>query len=199
MSPPLVLASASPRRRALLHSLGLEFSVVPANVPEVPAPGEPARDYVCRLAYAKARAVARLQPHAVVLGADTEVELDGAILGKPRSEADAVALLRRLSGRTHRVYTGVCLLRGDTVLARFAVESAVTFRELTDEGIRQYVATGEPMDKAGAYGAQGRGAALIAAVHGSMSNVIGLPVEHVAACLQQHGLFLDAAGHAMGK
>ena len=151
----LILASASPRRRELLEHLGLSFSVIPARGPETPPPGAGAGETARALSEAKAREVAAAHPDAVVIGADTVVEIDGCLLGKPRDEADAKNMLRRLSGREHRVCTGV------TVIADGRTESLwettrVFFRAMTDGEIDAYVATGEPMDKAGAYGYQGR-------------------------------------------
>ncbi|GIW44354.1 MAG: Maf-like protein [Candidatus Binatia bacterium] len=191
MSPPVVLASASPRRRELLASLGVAFLVEPANVEEIPAAHETVESYVRRLAADKAVAVSLRHAHSLVLGADTEVELDGTILGKPRDANHAVALLRQLSGRTHRVCTGVCVARRGEVLEAFAVQSLVTFQHLSDAEIRAYVASGEPLDKAGAYGAQGRGRDLIARIEGSLTNVIGLPLAEVAACLRRYGVLGD--------
>lgn len=195
MSPLVVLASASPRRRELLASLGVPFVVEPAHVLEIPAGGETVGSYVCRLAADKACTVSRHHAGILVLGADTEVELDGVILGKPRDANHAVAMLRQLSGRTHRVCTGVCIARNGEVLETFAVESLVTFKRLSDVSIRGYVATGEPLDKAGAYGAQGQGRTLIARIEGSLTNVIGLPLAEVAASLQRYGV-LGATGLA---
>jgi septum formation protein len=188
MSRPVILASASPRRKELLATLQVPFRVVPANVPEVPDPEEAVQEYVLRLAAAKAAVVAERFRDALVVAADTEVELDGAVLGKPSSPDHAVAMLRQLSGRTHRVCTGVCLRQDQAVLELFSVETLVTFKPLSDEAIAAYVASGEPMDKAGAYGAQGEGRRLIERIEGSWTNVIGLPLEEVAACLRRHGV-----------
>ncbi len=190
---PLVLASASPRRLALLRGAGIEPLVRPSAVDEAERPDEPPERRVARLATEKAGAVARRLeselPRAVVLGADTEVALDGRALGKPGSGADAVAMLRALAGRTHDVLTGVHLVRVDDGRSTTAVaRTRVTFHAYDDAVIDEYVASGEPLDKAGAYGIQGLGARLVAAVDGSWSNVVGLPVEELDRWLGQLGL-----------
>ena len=173
-----VLASASPRRAALLTRAGHAFDVVPANVDERRQPVEPARDYVDRLAREKAGAVAARYPERVVIGADTAVVIDGAVLGKPRGADDAARMLRRLSGRAHQVLTGVAVRRGERCVS--AVESTVVhFAELDDAQIAWYVDTGEPSDKAGAYGLQGDGARFVTRIEGSRSNVIGLPLARL--------------------
>jgi septum formation protein len=170
----VVLASASPRRARILESLGVPHRVSVSAVPEDLRPGEDPAAAAERLGRAKAAAVAARED-LPVLGADTIVVCDEAILGKPASDADAVAMLRRLSGRTHEVVTGVCLIsRGE---ARSGVErTAVTFAPLSDTDIAWYVATGEPRDKAGAYHVDGRGGLFITRIDGSPSNVAGLPV-----------------------
>lgn len=172
----LVLASASPRRRELLAGLGLTFSVRAANVDETPRAGEPPADYVLRLAQEKAAAVA---PESdLVLAADTTVVIDGEILGKPADGADARRMLRLLSGREHEVMTGVALVEGSRSAA--AVEtSRVRMAALTEAEIDWYAATGEPLDKAGAYAIQGLGALFVEAVRGNYSNVVGLPIPAV--------------------
>ncbi|TAL07933.1 MAG: septum formation inhibitor Maf [Porticoccaceae bacterium] len=172
----LVLASASPRRSALLAGIGVRFAVVPAQLDETPEPAELPRDYVARLALAKARAVAAATGGALpVLGADTTVVCDGRLLGKPVSEADAVAMLMTLSGRTHQVFTAVALVRGATA-AGVLVETAVTFRELSAAECRAYWRSGEPADKAGGYALQGMGGVFVTRIEGSYSGVVGLPV-----------------------
>ena len=176
----LVLASASPRRRELLALLDRPFDVIVADVDEEPLPGESAADLVVRLAAAKETAVAPAATDAIVIGADTVVVVDGEILGKPRDRADAVAMLGRLSGRTHQVLTGTAVALGERVVTE-ATTTDVTFAPLTADGIEAYVATGEPDDKAGAYGIQGRGGALVTEIAGSYHNVVGLPVAQVAA------------------
>jgi septum formation protein len=191
----LILASSSPRRRELLAQVGYRFEVHPAHIPEDPLPGEDPIVYVTRLARQKAEAVYRElscgttpgkirpggQPLAV-LGADTTVTLDNAILGKPEDAADAARILRLLSGRTHRVITGVALVtaKGPEVAAE---ATAVRFLTLSDEEIASYVATGEPMDKAGAYAIQGRAARWIPRIEGCYFNVMGLPLALVCSLL----------------
>ena len=195
MSPragkPLVLASASPRRRALLAAAGIAFEVRPADVPEDALPGEPPRVMAERLAADKALAVARAlagDPGRVVLGADTIVVIGGDALGKPESEEHAVALLRRLVGRSHRVITAVALARAGGGAPRVvSVESEVHMRAAGDAEIRAYVATGEPLDKAGAYAAQGEGRRFIERIAGSETNVIGLPMDETLALLRDAG------------
>ncbi len=185
--PPLVLASGSPRRRELLERLGLVFAVVPADIDESVQPGEAAIAYVERLAGEKAAAVGSEED--VVLAADTTVEIDGEILGKPTDPDDARRMLARLSGRTHRVHTGVAIRsRGDR-----RVGSATTFVEMValNRGtIDWYLATGEPFDKAGGYALQGAGAVLVAKVTGSVSNVVGLPLTLVLELARQLGIEL---------
>jgi septum formation protein len=183
---PLVLASASPRRRQLLEMLGIEHRVVPPDVDEAHRPGESPADYVVRLAREKAGVVAAREREALVLAADTTVVLGAELFGKPTTAGEAVEMLRRLSGRTHQVYTGVALAGGDRVESALDV-SDVTFRSLADSGIADYVATGEPMDKAGAYAIQGRGAALIEGIRGDFFGVMGLPVRLVLDLLERFG------------
>lgn len=176
----LVLASASPRRAALLARAGYAFDVVPANVDESRRPSEPAADYVARLARDKAVAVAGGYPERFVIGADTTVVVDGAVLGKPRDADDAGRMLRLLSGRAHQVLTGVAVRRGARCVG--AVETSVVHFAVLDAGqIAWYVGTGEPADKAGAYGLQGSGGRFVTRVDGSRSNVVGLPL----ACLDR--------------
>ena len=181
----LILASASPRRRELLAQIGFTFEVGPAHVNEDPRPGEDPIAYVVRLARDKAEAVyAELNdPEAVVLGADTTVTLDGHILAKPLDAADAARMLRMLSGRTHRVITGVALAsaKGTEVAAEV---TGVRFTALSEPEIADYVATGEPMDKAGAYGIQGLAAKWIPRVEGCYFNIVGLPLALVATMLE---------------
>ncbi|MDR3754371.1 MAG: Maf family protein [Terracidiphilus sp.] len=191
----LVLASASPRRRELLAQVGYRFEVYPAHIPEDPLPGEDPIVYVTRLARQKAEAVfseltSRPSPpkdclngQFVVLGADTTVTLDNAILGKPEDAADAARILRLLSGRTHRVITGVALVtaKGAEVAAEV---TAVRFLTLSEADIAEYIATGEPMDKAGAYAIQGRAARWIPRIEGCYFNVMGLPLALVCSLLE---------------
>jgi septum formation protein len=183
--PRLILASASPRRRELLAQAGFSFDVHPAHIPEDPRPEEDPIAYVVRLALEKAQAVFNEigGSQAVVLGADTTVTLDGHILGKPDDAADAARMLRRLSGRTHRVITGVAVVTPAHTESAAEV-TGVRFLTLSDEEIAAYVATGEPMDKAGAYAIQGRAARWIPRVEGCYFNVVGLPLALVSALLE---------------
>ena len=187
MSPPrLILASTSPRRRHLLEQLGLSFEVQSAAVDESMRSAETPDRYVKRLAALKASAVASRAPDAVTLGADTAVVVAGEALGKPESPDDARRMLRLLSGRSHLVLTAVALegAHRDACL----VETRVDFRGLSAREIDWYVGTGEPMDKAGGYGAQGIGSFLIRAVHGSYSNVVGLPLAETVSLLAEAGV-----------
>jgi septum formation protein len=186
----LVLASASPRRSELLRSVGLEFDVVPADIDESVRPGETPSGYVARLSREKAAAVGeRLDGAAVIVAADTTVDVDRRILEKPVDDDDARQMLRLLSGRTHLVHTGVTTLSfgvgsgrtGSSMTA--VVETAVRFVELTDRAIDWYLSTGEHVGKAGAYGIQGAAAALVERVDGSVTNVIGLPLAETLAML----------------
>jgi septum formation protein len=186
--PGLVLASSSPRRLRLLGRLGIPFDVRPPEVDETPRPGEAPTTYVERLAREKAFAVAaRSSTDEVVVAADTTVDLDGEIVGKPDDERAAVAILGRLSGRDHLVHTGVAVTRGEQVVSD-VVTSTVTFVALRPEQIDAYVATGEPLDKAGGYGLQGLGRELVAQIRGSASNVVGLPMAQTEALLAAVGL-----------
>lgn len=180
----LVLASASPRRKELLQLAGLEFTCAPADTPESVPEGILPEDIPEYLAVCKAEAVQKQYPDAVILGADTLVELDGIILGKPGDERSAFHMLRRLSGKTHHVYTGVCILSGEEKES-FTTCTKVEFYSLTDEEIWEYIHTGEPMDKAGAYGIQGRGALLVKRIQGDFYTVMGLPIGEVARRLRK--------------
>jgi septum formation protein len=193
-APSLYLASASPRRRDLLAQIGVECRSLPVNLDESPLPGELPAPYVTRLALDKARAARTLldgkgvADPVLVLAADTAVVVAGEILGKPRDAADAAVMLRRLGGREHRVLTGVALI-GPGALERVGLnESRVRMRPITEAEIAAYWATGEPADKAGAYGIQGRGALFIEAIAGSYSGVMGLPLFETAALLAAAGL-----------
>jgi septum formation protein len=211
----LILASASPRRQELLRNAGIPFEVQPADIDETPNGGEAPRECAVRLAREKALAVSRVRPRECVLGADTIVVIDEIILGKPRDAADAARMLRLLSGRTHDVITGVCLAepvasKNDTRIAaspentnerlttgnrqlatafeRTASETTlVTMTQLSEEEIREYVSTGEPMDKAGAYAIQGMASRWIPRIEGDYSNVVGLPVALVYQMLRERG------------
>jgi len=184
----IVLASASPRRQELLRNAGIPFTVQPADINETPLAGESPRAYAERLAREKALAVWQSRSQDYVLGADTIVVVDGAILGKPRDRDDALRMLRLLSGRTHVVITGVCLVGPVSSNIQIAAEiTFVTMCEVTDDEIRDYVATGEPMDKAGAYAIQGIASRWIPRIEGDYSNVVGLPVALVYAMLRERG------------
>ena len=201
----LILASASPRRKDLLRNAGISFTVQPADLDETPMPGEEARACAERLAREKALAVWRTWPQSMVLGADTVVVVDGLILNKPADVEDAVRMLRLLSGREHEVITGVCLVgsvrdehphsdgrqphvieRLDNAEIRLGSESTrVTVIQLSDDDIRDYIASGEPMDKAGAYAIQGLASRWIPRIEGDYSNVVGLPVALVYRMLRE--------------
>lgn len=173
---PLVLASRSPRRAEILRAQGFEFTVRPAAIDETAEDGETAADHVRRLALEKAAAIAADAPDALVVGSDTVVVIDGEILGKPGDEAEARHMLARLAGREHAVYSSAALIAG----TRRAVDHDVTrvrFRELTAREIAAYVASGEPMDKAGSYGIQERGALIVEGIDGCYFNVMGLPLQ----------------------
>ncbi len=185
-SAPLILASASPRRRELLAQAGFTFEVAPADVPEIRKPGEDPIRFVTRLAREKAEAVLSREavpPDAIVLGADTIVVVDEEVLGKPQDAADAARMLRLLSGRTHQVITGVCLAKGRE-RQRAAEVTFVRFTTLSDEEIEAYVATGEPLDKAGAYAIQGRAGRWVPRIHGCYFNVVGLPLALVSSMIE---------------
>jgi septum formation protein len=184
---PFVLASGSPRRADILRILGLEFSVEPTGVDESLLEGEFPAEHVLRLAEEKARSGSAVRGEALVLGGDTAVVLDGRVLGKPGSESEATSMLLELQGREHEVLTGLALaVPGGRVLA--GVQSTrVSFREFGLDVARAYVATGEPMDKAGAYGIQGAGAALVASLDGDYFNVVGLPVPLLLDLLDRAG------------
>jgi septum formation protein len=183
----LVLASASPRRQELLRNAGIPFEVQPADILEDPLPGEGAKECAERLAREKALSVAGQRPQDCVLGADTVVVVDGQILGKPSDAADAARMLRSLSGREHQVITGVCLVvRGQGSVA--SETTSVTVSEISEKEITDYVASGEPMDKAGAYAIQGIASRWIPRIEGDYSNVVGLPVATVWRMLRQAGV-----------
>ncbi|HTQ53279.1 MAG TPA: Maf family protein [Bryobacteraceae bacterium] len=181
----LVLASASPRRREILKQAGISFVVRQVDVDETPLPAETPRDYVRRLAHAKAVAAAA-QPGEIVLGADTTVVIHGGILAKPNGASDAVRMLSLLSGQRHEVLTGVCLHTPDVTVEDIA-ETSVWFAPLTPEQIEAYVATGEPMDKAGAYAIQGLASKFVERIEGCYFNVMGLPVAMVYQHLRVFG------------
>jgi septum formation protein len=190
----LVLASSSPRRAELLRNAGISFTIQAADIDESLRPGESPREYTERLAREKALAVWQRRPHDQVLAADTTVVADHAILAKPANAADAIRMLRQLSGRTHEVITGVCVVEpadqapANSDRPRLRVASAstlVTMTEISDAEIRDYVATGDPMDKAGGYGIQGMASRWISRIEGDYSNVVGLPVALVYKMLRE--------------
>ncbi|MCX5801156.1 MAG: Maf family protein [Candidatus Eisenbacteria bacterium] len=189
ISPPrkrMVLASGSPRRRELVKMIGLEFELAVPEIHEDSAPHARPSKFVVELALAKALSLAQRFPNAVILGADTVVVLDGRILGKPRSVADARRMLRALSGRTHVVYTGLALVDVPTGVRETAYEkSRVTMKNIGNAEIDDYLATGEPMDKAGSYGIQGFGAVFIKHINGCFFNVMGLPVARLYDMLRE--------------
>lgn len=189
---PLILASASPRRRELTALLGVPFRVVPADIEEAIPDGHPPEQVAITLAREKARAIARSERNGIVLGADTVVVCQGEVLGKPRDANEAMQMLSQLNGREHQVLTGVVLLEvvGGSVVREQSdvVCTRVWFRQVSDEHLRRYIATGEPIDKAGAYGAQGYGSTLIGRIEGCYFNVVGLPVSRVCAMLEAWGV-----------
>ena len=185
----IVLASGSPRRRELLETMGLEFSVVPAKGEEIAPEGAGPAETVMALSKAKAGEVAKSRPESLGIAADTVVWAEGRILGKPKDEAEARAMLHMLSDNTHEVYTGVTVVLGGKTMVG-AECTKVFFRRLTDEEIDRYVSTGEPMDKAGAYGVQGKGALLVERLEGDFFNVMGLPVLRLSRMLAQFGVKL---------
>jgi septum formation protein len=188
--PPIVLASQSPRRAELLGRLGLEFTVEPADIDEGYPEHEMPATYAERLAREKAIAVAHRHRDALVIGSDTIVVLDSDVLGKPKDEADAVRTLNRLSGREHEVFTAVAAVLGGRVES--SVERvSVRFRALDEREIEAYVATGEPLDKAGAYGIQGFGSAIVESIRGDYFAVMGLPVVRMLSLVRRLGWRYD--------
>lgn len=191
--PRVILASASPRRRELLALVGIEHEVVPANIDESYQQGETPRQHAERLARGKASALqGKVDGDALIIGSDTIVVVDGDVLGKPTDRAHAEAMLRRLSGRSHTVMTGVAV-RWREQLVSDLVEVDVSFRLLSDDDIARYVDTGEPMDKAGAYGIQGYGATIVDRVDGDYFAVMGLPLNRLVRLIESLGL-----GYAFG-
>jgi septum formation protein len=186
----IILASSSPRRTELLRLIRIDHEITPAHVDETQRAEEAPRVYAERLAREKAQAIAREHPDAVVVGADTIVVVDGHVLGKPEDATDAAAMLRHLSGRVHLVDTAIAVARNGAV--KSAVEEVeVTFRTLSDAEIERYIATGEPMDKAGAYGIQGYGATLVQRVNGDYFAVMGLPLGLLVRLLREVGVVYD--------
>jgi len=183
--PDLLLASASPRRRELLEQIGVQFKCAPQDLDESILSGESPRDYVARLATEKAASAVK-ESDIPVLGADTCVVLGGTILSKPEDKQAAFDMLSGLSGNVHEVLTGICLHPVAGAPITQVVSTQVRFISLSDKQIEQYIATGEPMDKAGAYGIQGKAAVFVESLSGSYSNVVGLPLTETAQLLQQH-------------
>ena len=188
----LILASGSPRRKTLLCMAGLRFDVIESGISEMRAAGESGRDYALRIACEKALSVSARVPGTLVLAADTVVVCDGKILVKPSDQNEARRMLAMLSGRTHTVVTAYALALASAIVEAEPILSQVTFRPLSNAEIEEYVATGEPMDKAGAYGIQGRGSDFIAMVVGSRDNVMGLPMREVLAALARLGILPEA-------
>lgn len=190
---PFILASLSPRRRALLQQVGCEFEVRPAPIVESqPRNGELPAEYARRCAEEKALAVSRQTPHMLVLGADTVVAVGRSIIGKPTDEEEACRILSKLSGRSHRVHTGIAVAHRGEIIASETVSTRVRFRRLSPSEIQAYVATREPLDKAGAYGIQGRGALLVEEIDGCYYNVVGLPLSRAIQ-------LLNTAEHAIDR
>jgi septum formation protein len=181
----IVLASASPRRQELLRNAGVQFVVKPANIPEVRLRGEDARTFAERMAREKARTVWAQDKNQCVLGADTVVVIENQVLGKPTDQEDAARMLRLLSGRKHEVITGACLITPGFEDVR-SETTAVYFSEITEREINDYIASREPMDKAGAYAIQGGASRWILKIEGDYSNVVGLPVDLVLRMLREH-------------
>lgn len=188
----VVLASSSPRRHELLRLIGVEHDVIPADVDESHAPGEKPDAHAERLARTKAEAVAANRPQSLVIGADTIVVVDERILGKPRDVADAARMLRLLSNRTHVVMTAVAVSLAGRTLS-LVEKVTVTFRELSDDEIARYIATGEPMDKAGAYGIQGYGATIVRRIEGDYFAVMGLSLVRLVELMAELGVRYDFA------
>lgn len=187
----IVLASKSPRRIELLSMLGIkDLKVLPARGQELLPEGASPQDAVLSLSLMKAREVSALcSPSDIIIGADTIVEIDGDILGKPENGDEAFSMLSRLSGRSHRVFTGLAVIKGGKVISEYE-RSYVRFRELCEREIKAYIATGEPMDKAGSYGAQGKGCLFVEAIDGDFFNVMGLPLCRLSRILEKLGVVL---------
>jgi len=189
MTSEIILASESPRRKELLGGLGLTFKIVVSGVPENQREGETPEEHVLRLAREKALAVSQGHPRSIVIGADTIVVIDGELLGKPENTPQARNMLQKLSGRTHEVITGFAMVRSGDVMINQSVSSRVLFKKLSDEELDWYIQTKEPYDKAGAYAVQGMGAFFIKEIHGSYTNVIGLPLSEVVDAMKQIAAF----------
>jgi septum formation protein len=193
-TPPIVLASQSPRRADLMRMLGFAFEVIPADIDETYRSGETGPQHAQRLAKEKADAISTARPDAIVIGSDTVVVLDGRVLGKPTSQKEAVAMLMELQGRTHQVATGIAVAVPGHRLAHGIEVVEVKFRSYDEARAAEYVATREPMDKAGAYGIQGFGAALVQWVRGDYFAVMGLPIQRMLQMLEELGWHYDFTG-----
>jgi septum formation protein len=184
---PLILASTSPRRRELITLFGLEFKLISADIDESPRAAESPAELVWRLSRAKTAIATRAHPNTIIVAADTDVSLDGAILGKPKDAADATRMLKQLRGRTHTVYSGVTVAQGARQITQIA-ETTVWMRDYTDDEIAAYVATGDPLDKAAAYAIQNGAFRPVARIDGCHANVMGLPLCHLYRALQAFGV-----------
>jgi len=186
---PLILASSSPRRQEFLSQLGLDYRVMPAIIDETPTPGESPECFARRMAATKAEQIATVFPESCVIGADTVVALDGSIFGKPRDRHEALTTLKILQGQTHQVITGFAVYMQQRSIEEVkTITTLVTFDTFSDDILQSYIDSEEPMDKAGAYGIQGKGTFLIQAITGSYSNVVGLPVNAIVQVLLRHHL-----------
>jgi septum formation protein len=185
----IVLASESTRRVDMLRTLGISFSIIPPDIDERKRKDETIREYVLRIAFEKARKVGTHFPDKWVIGADTIVVHRGRVLGKPKTEADAMEMLKSLRGKWHKVYTAYCILNvSKSTTYRDVVETKVFIKDLTDEEIRRYIKTSEPFDKAGSYAVQGKGGFMVKEIKGSYSNVVGLPICEIAEVLLSQGI-----------
>ncbi len=185
----IVLASESTRRIDILRSLGVSFSIIPPDIDERKKKYELPKDYVLRVAYEKAHKVGELFPDKWIIGADTAVVHKGRVLGKPRNESEAFAMLKRLRGHWHRVFTGYCILNiSKQIVYQDVAETKVFIKDLTDEEIEKYIKTSEPLDKAGSYAVQGRGGYMVKEIKGSYSNVVGLPICEITEVLLSLGI-----------
>lgn len=184
----IVLASKSPRRKDLLELLDLDFQIITSDIDETIDSSLPVANEVARLSFDKATSIKpQVSPDTIIISADTVVELDGKVMGKPKDALDAFNMLKRLSGNTHNVLSGVTVMKGDKAISKTIV-TEVHFRELTDDEINAYIETNEPMDKAGAYGIQGRGSKFVSGIVGDYFNVVGLPVCTLSLMLKEFGI-----------
>jgi septum formation protein len=185
----IVLASESTRRIDIMRTLGVSFSIIPPDIDESRKPYESPKDYALRVAYEKAQKVGNLFPDKWIIGADTIVVLKGKVLGKPKTEKDAVSMLKRLRGNWHKVYTGYCVLNmSKQVIYQDVAETKVFIKDLTDEEIAKYIKTAEPFDKAGSYAVQGKGGYMVKEIKGSYTNVVGLPICEITEVLLSLGI-----------